>query len=81
MRQVFLTWDNTAFTSPEDEQSFLEQVIEHYARKASLDDCMISYLPSQYSTIRVSCLFIKRSHTHTMNDGPYYSNAVGVLDR
>ena len=26
MRQVFITWGNTAFTSPEDEQSFLEQV-------------------------------------------------------
>ena len=26
MRQVFVTWDNTAFTSPEDEQSFLEKV-------------------------------------------------------
>lgn len=26
MRQVFLTWGNMAFTSPEDEQSFLEQV-------------------------------------------------------
>jgi Glutamine amidotransferases class-II len=26
MRQVFVTWENTAFTSPEDEQSFLEKV-------------------------------------------------------
>lgn len=36
MRQVFLTWDNTAFTSPEDEQSFLEQV-----RLNNAIDCII----------------------------------------
>jgi glutamate synthase domain-containing protein 1 len=26
MRQVFVTWDNPAFTSPEDERIFLEKV-------------------------------------------------------
>ena len=26
MRQVFVTWANTTFTSPEDEQTFLEKV-------------------------------------------------------